>query len=61
MEFDVFIGFIKESIFMIAVFGVFLAFAMIRGRQSLTNLILALYIAFLISLKFPYYSFVITA
>ena len=49
------LSFVQESIFVIATFGAFLAYALIRGRQSITNVILGLYFALLISLKFPYY------
>lgn len=44
---------------MILVFCVFLGFSMIRGMQAVINLILALYLALLISLKFPYYTYFI--
>jgi hypothetical protein len=49
------LGFLQESIFVIAVFGSFLFYAIIRGRHSLINLIVGLYFALLISLEFPYY------
>ena len=55
MELSTFIGILQESMFMILVFLVFLFFALLRGRQSIVNLILGLYLALLISLKFPYY------
>jgi len=57
MDTEFIIGILQESLFMILVFGAFLAYAMVRGRQSLINLILGLYLALLISLKFPYYHF----
>jgi hypothetical protein len=41
---------------MIAVFSVFLLYAMAKGRYSLINVIFSLYMALLISLKFPYYN-----
>ena len=50
------IALLKESIFMVSVFGVFLLYAMAKGRYALVNVILALYLALLISIKFPYYS-----
>jgi hypothetical protein len=40
---------------MVIVFGVFLLYAMGKGRYALVNVIFALYLALLISLKFPYY------
>jgi len=49
------ISFLQESIYMIAVFGVFLFFALKKGRQTVTNIILGLYLALLISIEFPYY------
>jgi len=45
----------KESLFMVVVFSVFLLYAMGKGRYALINVIFALYLALLISLKFPYY------
>lgn len=48
-------GVLQESSFVIAVFGVFLFYAMLRGRHSLVNLIIGLYFALLISVEFPYY------
>lgn len=47
--------FLKESVFMLSVFGVLLLYAMARGRYALINVILALYLALLVSIKFPYY------
>lgn len=47
---------LQESIFMIVVFGVFLFYAMGKGRYALINVIFGLYLALLISLKFPYYN-----
>lgn len=55
METTELVNLLQESLFMILVFSVLLIFSMVRGRQALTNLILGLYLAFLISLKFPYY------
>ena len=50
------IALLKESVFMVSVFGVFLLYAMAKGRYALVNVILALYLALLISIKFPYYN-----
>lgn len=55
MDTAAFISLLRESLFVIVVFGVFLLYAFIRGRQSITNLILGLYLALLIALKFPYF------
>jgi hypothetical protein len=46
---------LKESLFLVIVFGTFLFYAMAKGRYALINLIFALYLALLISLTFPYY------
>lgn len=46
---------LKESVFMLSVFGVLLVYTMARGRYALINIILGLYLALLISIKFPYY------
>lgn len=46
---------VKESIFMIVVFGVFLFYAIGKGRYALINLIFSLYLALLIALEFPFY------
>lgn len=49
------IGFLQESAYMIAVFTIFLFFALRKGRQTVTNIILGLYLALLISIQFPFY------
>jgi len=49
------ISLLQESLFMIIVFVCFFSFAFIKGRQTVTNLILGLYFALLISIEFPYY------
>ena len=45
----------QELVFLLAVFGFFLVWVLVRGRQSIVNLIFGLYLALLISLEFPYY------
>jgi hypothetical protein len=50
---------LQESLYWIIVFSAFLGYSMIRGKQSLINLILGLYLALLISLKFPYYDVIL--
>ena len=44
-----------ESLFVILVFLGFLVYSLIKGRQTLINVILGLYLGLLISLEFPYY------
>lgn len=48
----------QGSLYMIIVFGVFLVYSIAMGRQSITNLILGLYFALLISIEFPYYGLI---
>lgn len=48
--------FLKESLFMIVVFSVLFFYAMGKGRYALINVIFGLYLALLISIKFPYYT-----
>lgn len=55
MDFAVLTTFIQESLFMVLVFVCFLAYTISVGRQAITNIILGLYFALLISLEFPYY------
>lgn len=45
----------REFLVPIVIFGALLTYVIIRGRRALTALILGLYLALLISLKFPYY------
>ncbi len=60
MDVDAILGILRESLFMIAVFGGFLIFGMLRGMQAIINVILALYLALLVSLKFPYFDAILT-
>lgn len=53
------IGMLQESLFMVLVFACFLVYAVSAGRQSITNIILGLYFALLISLEFPYYDLIL--
>jgi hypothetical protein len=55
MDTSAILGFLNESLFMIIVFGVFITIALKKGRQTVTNVILGLYLALLISIEFPYY------
>lgn len=51
---------LQESLFLVLVFCAFLIYGLIRGRQGVIDLILSLYLALLISLKFPYYELFVT-
>ena len=53
--------FVQESLFMLVVFGAFLFYSIIQGRQAITNLILGLYFALLFSIEFPYYDMLLGA
>lgn len=55
MDTGALISILQESLYLIIVFLVFLFIALKQGRQLVTNLILGLYLALLISIEFPYY------
>ncbi len=46
---------LQQLTYLFCVFGFFLVYATIRGRQAVINLVVGLYFALLISLEFPYY------
>lgn len=56
MDYGVILGYIQSALVPIVTFVALLFFAIIRGRRAITSLILGLYFALLISLKFPYYT-----
>lgn len=47
--------FLSESAYLLIVFFVFMFIALLKGRQTLINIICGLYLALLITLQFPYY------
>ena len=55
MDTTFFLNFISEIAYFLIVFGVLFAFAIFKGRQAIINIIVALYLALLISIEFPYY------
>ncbi len=55
MDINSLVGLLQQSLFVIVVFLAFLFYSMIKGRQALINVIMGLYVALLLSLKFPYY------
>lgn len=61
MDLSYILGFLQELIYFLVVFGVFLTYAIFRGRQATINIIVGLYLAFLISLVFPYYQLFLSA
>jgi hypothetical protein len=50
-----------ESLYLILVFSFFIAIALMKGRYAIVNIIFALYLALLVSLKFPYFDFFLNA
>jgi uncharacterized membrane protein len=52
------IAILKESIFMVVVLVGFLFYAVAIGRQAITNVILGLYFALLITVEFPYFDLI---
>ncbi|MFN3188645.1 MAG: hypothetical protein ACK42D_03860 [Candidatus Paceibacteria bacterium] len=61
MDTSYLLSLLQELTFLLAVFGLCLTYAIIKGRQALINLIMGLYFALLISLVFPYYETFIPA
>jgi len=59
MDASAIVGVLEESLYLILVFCAFLGLAMVRGKQTLINLTLSLYLALLFSLKFPFYDTVL--
>lgn len=49
------LNFLYQFAYFLGVFGLFLVFSIFRGRQSLMNVIIGLYLALLISIQFPNY------
>lgn len=52
---------IHEFLYLILVFSVFIAIALMKGRYAIVNIIFALYLALLVALKFPYFDFFLNA
>ncbi len=55
MDYGTILAYIQSALMPLLTFGALLLFTVIRGRRAITSLILGLYFALLISLKFPYY------
>jgi hypothetical protein len=55
MDWGLILNFVYETAYFLGVFGLFLVFAIFKGRQSLMNVIVGLYLALLISIEFPNY------
>lgn len=60
MDSTAIVGFLTEILYLLIVFGIFIVLAVAKGKQSLINVILALYLALLLSLQFPYYDSLIS-
>lgn len=52
---------LHEFVYLFVVFGIFLFIALMKGRYAIINIIFALYLALLVSLKFPYFDFFLNA
>lgn len=50
-----FLNFLSEITYFLVVFGALLTLSIFMGRQAIINIIVALYLALLISVEFPYY------
>lgn len=55
MDTGTLVSLFQESLYLIIVFGIFLIFAIKKGRQTVTNIIFGLYLALLLSIEFPFY------
>jgi hypothetical protein len=55
MDTEFLVPLLQESFYLIVVFLFFLFFALKKGRQTVTNIILGLYLALLLSIEFPFY------
>ena len=55
MDYPYLVALVQESIYLIIVFGVFLTISLAFGRYALINVVFALYLALLLTLKFPYF------
>ena len=60
MDFSDLLHFAYECIYFLVVFGFFVLFAIVQGRQAIINVICGLYIALLLSIHFPYYDRVLS-
>ena len=57
MESAEIIAFLKEFAFLLITFGVFLMYAMAKGRYAIINIIFGLYIALLVTYTFPFWKY----
>lgn len=55
MDVTFFTSLFQEFLFVLVVASIFIAIALRKGRQTITNIILGLYIGLLLTLQFPYY------
>lgn len=56
MDWNIIFDYIYEFAYFLGVLGLFLVFAVFKGRQAIMNIIVGLYLALLISIEFPNYS-----
>lgn len=55
MDLGYILNFVYEIAYFLGVLGLFLVFAIFKGRQAIMNVIVGLYLALLISIEFPNY------
>ncbi len=60
MDYGIIIDYLQSALLPILIFIALLFYTMIRGRRSITSLILGLYFALLVTLEFPYHDVVDT-
>lgn len=56
MDWSYTLNFISEIAYLLIVFGIFISFAIFKGRQAIINIIIGLYLALLLSIQFPFYN-----
>jgi hypothetical protein len=58
MDWSYLLNFLAEAAYFLVTFSFFFFFSILKGRQSLINLTMGLYLALLISIQFPNYDFI---
>jgi uncharacterized membrane protein len=60
MDISYIILFVQEITFLLIIFGAFLFYSILKGRQAVINIVTGLYFALLFSFIFPYYNFFVS-
>ncbi len=61
MDYGAILSYVQSTLIPIIIFVALFFYTMVRGRRAVTSLILGLYLALLVSLKFPYYAAIYAA